>query len=141
MNQCRKGHSILKATCPECRKLKSDWASRLESSGFKDIENGQFFKDHGSIHDLNQRKDFQTTANFEAKASYYQWARDKLNAGMFASHRDRLIWDCHSEGLSRRKMENIVGLEGSWITRKLHKIEDYLKTNSIASMSCQLALF
>jgi hypothetical protein len=141
MNQCQKGHTILKNTCKSCREIKARWDNQLESSGFVDIEDGEFFTDHRSAQDLAQRRDFQTQDVFAATCSYYAWARSKLSEGYFTSYRDQRIWELHSEGLSRRKISPIVGLEGSWITRKIHKIEEYLQTGSVCSMSCQLALF
>lgn len=135
------GHLILKPTCKSCRELKAHWDKELEALGCPEIENGRHLTDHKSACDLAQRTNFQTHDTYQANVSYYQWARDKLNQGLFTSYRDRLIWENHTEGLSRRKISKVVGLEQSWVTRKLQKIENYLLTNSVASMSCQLALF
>ena len=71
------------------------------------------------------------------RRSYYLWAAQKLNESRFRSETDKLIWEMHAEGYSRRAIAPRIGLEHSWITRKIHKIEMYLKcasTSFVASV-------
>lgn len=86
-------------------------------------------------------QDFQTQSTFEAKQSYYSWARSKANDGRFDSEKSSLIWELHSEGMARREIAPQVGYEHSWISRKIKKIEKYLKAQSLGSGSSQLDLF
>lgn len=111
--------------CPSCKALRQEWYQTLTEEGFFDIEKQDRLRTTNASHEI--RKDLQTTMQFDARCSYYQWARNKLNEGRFDSTKDRLIWQYHSEGVSRREMSPKVGLEQSWVTRKIHKIESYLK--------------
>jgi len=138
---CSKGHSIFQESCRACRALKKEWYAELKDQGFHDIEKNDRLSDHQSIQDFQARKNFQTQMTYNATVSYYQWARSKLSEGWFTSHRDMRIWGLHSEGLSGRKISEAIGLDQSRICRKLKVIEQYLTNNSVASMSCQLALF
>lgn len=104
--------------------MREQWYSHLTEDGFTDIE------DTTTQGEPYIPTDLRTSLQFEAKFSYYQWAREKLNQGRFDSTKDRLIWQYHAEGVSRREMSPRVGLEQSWITRKIHKIENYLKTQA-----------
>ncbi len=67
--------------------------------------------------------------------------RDKLHEGYFQHHRDRMIWEAHETGASREEISKLVGLEGSWVTRRIDRIKNYLETGSICSISAQMALF
>lgn len=117
-----------------CRELRSEWYQYLEKTGFTDIESlsGQVI-DHKTQIDLAYRKDFHTQAQFEAKQNYYQWARGKLNDGRFNSERDKLIWEYHADGVSSRQISPRIGLEQSWLVRKINKIKEQLE--SIGSVS------
>lgn len=92
---------------------------------FEDIERGDQLTDEKGAPNL-RRKETQHPEVFHAKQSYYQWARSKLNDGRFESQKDQLIWEYHAEGLSRRQISPRIGLEGSWVTRKIKRIENYL---------------
>lgn len=122
-------------------KLRNEWYEYLKSNGFTDIERGDYLTDHKSIIDLQALKDFQTHSAYEARVSYYQWAREKLNDGSFSSERDKLIWEYHAEGLSRRQISPRVGYEHSYISRKIKGIAEYLKNQaySVASASYSCA--
>jgi hypothetical protein len=124
------GHKILQWKCKACQSLKNEWYEYLQKTGFVDIER---ITDNLKIHN-----DFQTINNFQAKQNYFQWAKEKLNNTEFHSQRDKLIWEYHSDGLSSRKMSPRIGLEQSWLFRKVNQIKDYL--TQIGSMSCQLAV-
>jgi len=139
MSQCKKGHTIWSPHCKPCRDLKREWYERLERSGFQDEEkNGQLRVTAESYHIL---KDIQTQTQFEARRSYYQWAEIKLEQSAFSSEKDKKIWECHSKGMSRREISPLVGLEHSWISRKIKRIGEYLKTQGqmiASSMSCTM---
>ena len=105
----------------------------LALSGFQDIENGDEFIDT----DLNSLKYYQTVDTFNAKQSYYHWAREKLNNARFETTKDKLIWECHSEGMVMRRIASTTGFETSWICRKIKRLENYLKEQAevVASSS------
>lgn len=134
---CQRGHTVFKDSCADCKALRVEWYSYLKNVGFEDIENmrGDLIDSSSA---LNLRKDFQTQMQFNAKQSYYQWARSKANEGNFKNETERLIWESHAEGLSVRKIEPLVGLNYSWISRKLNKLKASFE-NAIGSMSYAIA--
>lgn len=111
--------------CTFCIDLQKTWYKALESNSFIDIEAK---KHHTSVSEVLGLKDFQTQDTYTAKVDYYSWARSKANEGKFENKKDKLIWQLHSKGLSTRKISPEVKLEFSWISRKILKIENYLKT-------------
>lgn len=126
---CKRGHSILKAKCDHCQLLKTKWYKKAHKKDvYEDIEdaNGDL-TDHQSILDLYQRKDFQTVEVYQAKIEYYSWAEQMLEKADFKSQKDKKIWKYHIKGFSRREISPKVGLEGSWISRKVKIIQKYLK--------------
>lgn len=135
--KCLKGHLIFKERCPFCRALKREWDQFLESSGFVDIEKDQRNLDGKCSAQVALMDNYREKTLFDSRMNYYQWAREKLNTGKFKSESDKLIWECHAEGMPRRKIAPRIGLEHSWVTRKIHRIEKYLKNEvlSIASVS------
>lgn len=143
MDTCQRGHLIFEKKCRACNKLKKEWYEKLKQDEFKDIEG---FKESNvqlrTIQmELDRHKNFQSKEAYEATLNYYQWARSKASEGRFKSPEDRLIWENHAEGLSRRKISPFVSLDGSWITRKLSRIESYLKSGVIGSVSLSSHVF
>ncbi len=115
--------------------MRQEWLTKAASSGFEDIENHkEELKVSKSIH-------LDTKVTYDAKQSYYDWARSKVNDGRFDSEKSSLIWELHSEATPRREIAPKVGFEQSWVTRKIKKIERYLKAESAGSGSSQLDLF
>jgi len=146
LSTCPQGHLKLNHQCPDCKNIKKQWTLYLEYEGFEDVEKSK--SDNRSSYYFKFRKDFQSNDLLEAKINYFSWAREKLHSGTFKDQRDRMIWEYHTEGLSRRQISPRVGLEQSWITRRIHKIESYLKTglssglqlgaNCVSSLSCYM---
>lgn len=132
LQSCPLGHNVFKESCEPCQVIQKEWYQYLERAGFEDIEKDGGRKETQLMRRMS--KNVQTTEMFEANISYYQWAREKAQVSNFKSTTDRLIWEYHAEGLSRSEIAPRVGLEGSWISRKLQYIEQYLK-HSIGSMS------
>lgn len=122
---CDQGHSILKDSCQSCKNLKKDWYSYLTRSGFEDLEKG--LRLVAPTEELNMRMDFANNLVFNAKRDYYSWCQECLTTCSFDSMVDRLIWQYHSEGYSRREIAPIVGYHGSNITKRLNLIETKLK--------------
>jgi hypothetical protein len=78
-------------------------------------------------------KDFQSIDAFSARRNYFAWASQMLEVGNFKSMRDQMIWEYHTEGLSRRKIAERVDLGDRWCSRKIQQIKEYL-VMSTASM-------
>lgn len=125
---CQTGHTVFRKSCKSCLEIRADWYLQLQINGFKDIENlEEDFVDRNSLAARCTHIDFHTKIQFDAKRSYYQWARDKLIDGKFRSDTDKLIWEYHSEGISTRTISPRVGLNQSWTARKVARIRTYLK--------------
>lgn len=141
---CKAGHTIFKEKCPKCRSLRSEYYALLKQTGFVDIERGKDsvqVLDLGSPQLLKHRTAFKTEGVFEARRSYYDWARSKLNdKGSFKSERDMLIWEAHAEGYSTRRIAPMVGLEQSWLVRKIQGIRCYLKEEPTAVSSSNMIM-
>ncbi len=139
---CKAGHTLFLENCKQCKALRKEWYGFLKDNGFYDIENNKKYLDAGSPTELHLRKDFSTEDTFKAKQSYYSWAREMNERAEFQSTRDKMIWEYHAEGLSRRKIAPMVGLEGSWVMKKIHRIENYIKEQMsyMASMSSASAV-
>jgi hypothetical protein len=140
-SQCPRGHIALNPRCQQCRSLKSRWDRELRDSGFIDIEQGSRLINPHTTTLPSQLIDFQSLDAFRARVSYYQWARSVLNTGRFDSKRDRLIWEEYSEGMSSTKISKKVGLERSYVTRKVHKIQHSLVNQIVGSVSMSQKLF
>ena len=131
---CKKGHLILKESCRECQALRKEWYSYLKAEGFEDAEdpkhNWRFSVPYIITDDSPNNVAQHPDRKLFERRSYYLWASQKLNDGRFQCETDKLIWEMHSEGASRREIAPRVGYEQSWITRKIQKIEMYLKCAS-----------
>lgn len=140
---CKVGHRIFDQDCKSCEDLKTEWYNYAKQMGFVDIEKGNNLS--GSVVTLgvvhNPVEDRLNT--FSARVNYYQWAREKINEGKFQTTKDRLIWEDHAHGATLREIAPKVGYEFSWISRKIKRIEGYLKDQmnlitSSASYSCSV---
>lgn len=141
LSQCLKGHLVLNHKCSYCRSLKSKWDRALSESGFVDIERNLKLVNAQTTTPLESLRDFQSTAAFNARVSYYQWARSVLNTGRFDSSKDRRIWEDYAEGLSTRKISKRIGFEQSWVVRKIHKIQHSLINQIVGSISMSKSVF
>lgn len=105
------------------RALAKEWDKKLKESGFVDIENRSgYFKDHKTLYDLRQRKQFQTIETYEATQIYYQWAREATNH----ISEMKTIWEYHSEGLTLSEIGEKMGRGKQTIFNKLKKINELL---------------
>ena len=130
---CDLGHLLFKSRCKSCKDIQSNWYGQLNSKGFNDIEKHGLVKN--SIDILNGNSKFKSTSTYELNLDYYLWAKNKANEGRFLSTNDKTIWELHAEGLTRREISPVVGFEQSWITRKIHRIEQYLKNQVLGSIT------
>lgn len=132
-HQCQMGHQILNQKCKHCKSIQNLWYKHLKNNGFEDVEKGNDLIDHKTITDLIYLKDFQTRDTFEAKVNYFTWASQMLHLGNFKSIKDQIIWEYHSDGLSRRKISERIGLGDRWCSRKIVQIREYLMISSSQS--------
>ena len=115
---------------PKFLKLKAQFYAELKLTGFKDIENKQEqLTDHQGAYDFSQRIGFKTDL-ISLTVDYYRWAEHMVSSGHFKSEVDRAIWLLHAEGKSSRYIGSKVGLEQTWICRKILKIKNYLKAQA-----------
>lgn len=100
-------------------KLKNKWDKKLLDSGFTDIEN----KD-GT---LKAETDPRTIANAlkmkESREIYYTQAREFLNTHRWSNNKDKAIWEGHCEGLSFRRMAEILSLTYYRINIIINKLQ------------------
>lgn len=129
---CQRGHTIFSHSCKACRNLKNEWYSYLAASGFEDHEKDGQLK--VTVNSHQTAKDWQDETLFHSRVNYYQWARSKLNDGGFTSERDKLIWECHTEGLSSREIAPRFDIHQSNIVRAVNRIKNSL-AKVIGSMS------
>lgn len=109
------------------KRLHAKWMKKLEKKNFQDIENERGdLKDHKSIGDLNQRIHFKYGIK-ELTISYYDWANEMLHVAKFKSGRDKKIWRLHAAGKTGSEISKVIGLERTWVNRKIQKIAKYLK--------------
>ena len=111
----------------------------LKVTGFTDIETNQ-----RSSLDLFNRVDGKDLIKFEAKQKFYSWAQEQAAIAKFKSETDKQIWSHYSNGVTFRAMESKIGLDHTWIYRKVTKIKDYLKEQAqhiTASMSYEAAVY
>lgn len=100
---------------------KAFWYKRLEESGFEDIEteDGELKEfeavkaaglKHQHLYDQlrSQTQDEQRQTAIEATTRYYQLASQFLHSYQFIRHLDKLVWELHSEGASRRMISRVL---------------------------------
>ena len=85
--------------------LSKKWASKLERSGFEDIEDGENY--------LKSWESFQgrlvNNAYVESKSEYYRMARQFLEGHTFKTKKEKKIFEMHTEGLGYRKIAKKTG--------------------------------
>ena len=139
--KCKAGHTILAQKCRQCRKLSSQWTAYLKDSGFEDIENDKEEIIEKRTDNFSQLAGAQSAYTYNSQISYYSWARHKANEGRLTSPREQLIWESYAEGAPTKLIGLNVGLERSWVTRTIHKIESFLKLHTVSSGVSQMDLF
>lgn len=91
----------------DLKALQKLWYSKLADDGFDDIEN----VNHAEMplktwH--SQKWQNRCKTRIELTQEYYRRARDLLNTYSFNEPIHRTIWELHSEGLSKRKIEKAI---------------------------------
>jgi len=96
--------------------------SKLEQSGFKDIEDTE--RDDVPLKAWhNHRFKHIPIERFVATESYYERAKSLLNTFTFKNDTHRKIWELHCQGVSKRKIvEQIKGLTPCYKRSRVGKI-------------------
>lgn len=84
------------------KKLQKQWYKKLKKSGFNDIEDtnspNEFLNTWDSLYFLTH----YSPGQFEAKQKYFTLARQFLEAHVFDTSKEKLIWSLYAEGMSIR---------------------------------------
>ena len=109
------------------KRLRDAFYEKLKDSGFRDIENewGEI-TDHKTAHDLKAIIAVRD-GQMEDVRDYYTWALGMLIHGTFKLPVDRKIWEMHADGLSTRKIAEVVSLDQTWVCVKIKRIKVYLR--------------
>lgn len=113
------------------KNLRSIWNQKLAESGFEDIE----VSDHPysplkTWHSFKWKNTSPERAM--AKIQYYVKARELLLSYKFDNPTHKIIWECHSEGLSKRKIEPIIAsLKPAYKREQIGKIINFIASSII----------
>lgn len=96
------------------RKLQTEWYSKLEKTGFQDIEKNlyRYVEKEPELVRFHS-EDFRqyTPKEFAEKEKYFQKAREFLEEDMFLNGTERRIWALHTMGFSLRKIVAVLESE------------------------------
>jgi hypothetical protein len=84
----------------DLNKLKKIWYKKLKKSGFEDIERDEYSLKYTTSNALFSKHGRIRTGTHVMIQEYYYMAEHFLNSYTFASERDRVIWNYHTNGLS-----------------------------------------
>lgn len=97
----------------EFKKLNKKWQKKLKDSGFNDLEE---MGTNGTIrlkswaNSIFARSKHHNSTQREATTEYYRLAGLFLHDYEFEDEEDKLIWELHSQGLSRHSIEKRCGV-------------------------------
>lgn len=97
--------------------LKQVWYQKLADSGFEDIEDKKNNLESWTVSrfltERNNGKDLLEVQQYNSsKEAYYRIAGHFLHDHKFESHKEKLIWGYHCEGISYREIVNILSSLG-----------------------------
>ncbi len=103
-------HSINLSQMPsqdELKKLEKEWYTKLEDSGFDDIERTTHPDRPLRVwHGLNWRH--LTEDKLNETRDYISKAEELLETHSFENETHKTIWELHTKGLSKRKIEKAL---------------------------------
>lgn len=82
--------------------LNKKWTKRLEASGFKDIEHNEDTLTAYSTKFLNH-----PSYVWDLKSAYYSMCESFLQSYQFATPREQVVWEYHTNGLGTRAIAKI----------------------------------
>lgn len=106
-------HKVLCANCPHCLKIQNEYYAKIKSIDpeWQDIEDTRdparpLKSWHGHMWITKMKR----TSIFEKEQieNYYQRARELLHTHQFETELQRKIWELHSDGLSKKKIEKEI---------------------------------
>lgn len=92
----------------EFKALQAKWYSKLEKSGFEDIEKHEGFLKWSPRQTLNKSYNKDRKPFLDAKETYFRLAGYFLYDYEFVKKNDRIIWKLHAEGVSYRQMSTLL---------------------------------
>lgn len=114
-----------KLTPAQFDNLQAEWYAKLAKAGFKELEDPQGRLRNWHSFDLPRihKQDMQ---------QYFLDAQTFLNEHSFESHRERIIWQMHSEGLFLREIAAALKCSKDTIHASIKKLkkEFYVKFSS-----------
>lgn len=117
--------------------LQKLWYEKLKKSGFEDIENISFGKNHGTLKTWHSNNFFYqyTEDEFRERMEYYEMLIDFYwHYTGFKNKREKEIWRLYSEGWSRRRIAIHLSkkkkISDSWIQKILSKLRQVMHTRT-----------
>lgn len=105
--------------------LKTVWYAKLKEEGFEDIEHSQSLLK--TYHGEKWRRLAEHKQELTLK--YYSHTKDLLHTYTFENPTHRLIWELHSDGLSKRKIASkIESMTPTYKREAIGNIINFLKT-------------
>lgn len=115
----------------EFKSLEKEWYRKLAKEGFDDAEDTS--KDYRPLVAWHSFRFSKTTVTQrDALDLYYHRAKELLSTYEFKCNIHRLIWELHSEGYSKRKIEKAISghkdsLKREWIGHIIRLIAKEIK--------------
>lgn len=108
--------------------LQQKWYRKLKRSGFVDIEAPQYQHmkaKESTWHILNW--DPEDAASIQR---YYELARQMLHEHPFSSNKEKLVWKCHSEGMSYNAIAGRTELSIDFVRGIIERLALCIKNNT-----------
>lgn len=101
--------------------LQKEWYDKLEKSGFKDVEQDEFYlKSRISRQNLSLLEETEVSTSIaDSKAEYYRLAGHFLHEYDFANDRERIIWELHADGASIEMIVKCMKFRGFKVYKRL----------------------
>lgn len=92
----------------EFKALQGKWYTKLEKSGFEDIEKEEGTLKWSPRQTLNKPYNRDRKTFIESKEVYFRLAGYFLYDHLFVKKNDRMIWKLHAEGMSYRQISALL---------------------------------
>lgn len=100
----------------ELKALQIKWYDKLKKSGFTDIEahDENPGKPDGNLKDWHSQmfQSSNTPVLFQQRERYYQLAGQFLHEWTFSDAKEKVVWQCHSNGMSTREISRQLNRDG-----------------------------
>lgn len=100
--------------------IKRVWYNKLKSSGFEDIEKGEYLKRFDSFHFAGYSKEQHKEID-----EYYTQCQEFLKTHMFYSKSDKHVWKKHCEGYTDKEIAETIGVTEraiNYVVNRLKKV-------------------